>query len=125
MISGDTEHPAGPYTSAFTLMREIAEMTSGTMSLAIAGYPEPHPHTSAAQHLATLLEKQALASSLVTQMCFSSQSILKYVSRIRHEGIHLPVIAGIPGHIETTRLLSLAAKIGVGPSLRFISRKGP
>ena len=33
--------------------------------------------------------------------------------------------AGVAGAVPRARLVSLAAKIGVGPSLKFLSRKGP
>jgi methylenetetrahydrofolate reductase (NADPH) len=75
--------------------------------------------------LDALLAKQHLASHVVTQMCFSAGKILDYVALLRREGVELPVWAGVAGAVPRTRLLSLGAQIGVGSSLKFLSRKGP
>ena len=37
----------------------------------------------------------------------------------------LPVWAGVAGSVPRTKLVSLATQIGVGSSLKFLSRKGP
>jgi methylenetetrahydrofolate reductase (NADPH) len=44
---------------------------------------------------------------------------------LRREGVTLPVLAGVAGAVQRTRLITLATKIGVGTSLRFLSRRGP
>ena len=83
------------------------------------------PDRTGAQLLDALLAKQHLASSVVTQMCFSATAISDYVRFLRSEGVDLPVWASVPGRVPRARLVALAAKIGVGQSLTFISRKGP
>jgi methylenetetrahydrofolate reductase (NADPH) len=75
--------------------------------------------------LDALLAKQHLASHVVTQMCFSAPKILDYAALLRREGVQLPVWAGVAGSVPRTKLLSLATQIGVGSSLKFLSRKGP
>jgi methylenetetrahydrofolate reductase (NADPH) len=75
--------------------------------------------------LDALLAKQHLASSVVTQMCFSSEKILDYAALLRREGVDLPVWAGVAGSVPRTKLVALGTQIGVGSSLKFLSRKGP
>jgi methylenetetrahydrofolate reductase (NADPH) len=39
---------------------------------------------------------------------------------MRRRGITLPVLLGVPGPVERTKLLAMATKIGVGDSTRFL-----
>ena len=75
--------------------------------------------------LDALLAKQHLASHVVTQMCFAPEKIRDYAALLRREGVALPVWAGVAGSVPRTKLVSLATQIGVGSSLKFLSRKGP
>jgi methylenetetrahydrofolate reductase (NADPH) len=68
--------------------------------------------------------KQQLAAHVVTQLCFSAPAILSYASLLRHKGVDLPVWAGVAGSVPMTRLVKLAARIGVGSSLKFLSQNG-
>jgi methylenetetrahydrofolate reductase (NADPH) len=124
-IGGDAADAAGPYGSSGRLMEDIADLTGGTMAMGVAGYPEGHPKHHELTMLDALLEKQHLASTVVTQMCFSAPRIGGYVELLRREGVHLPVWAGVAGTVPRAKLISLATKIGVGPSLKFLNRKGP
>lgn len=125
VIGGDRKQPAGPYDSALPVLQDIAQYSGGLMRAGIAGYPEGHPLVDSVDLLDTLLAKQHLASYIVTQMCFSAPAILDYAALLRREGVQLPVWAGVAGSVPRTKLVSLAAQIGVGSSLKFLSRKGP
>jgi methylenetetrahydrofolate reductase (NADPH) len=125
VIGGDRKKPAGSYDSALPVLEDIEQYTGGVMRAGIAGYPEGHPSVGPVDVLDALLAKQHLASHVVTQMCFSAGKILDYVALLRREGVELPVWAGVAGAVPRTRLLSLGAQIGVGSSLKFLSRKGP
>jgi methylenetetrahydrofolate reductase (NADPH) len=125
VIGGDRKQPAGPYGSALPLLEDIAQYTGGMMRAGIAGYPEGHPSVGPVDLLDALLAKQHVASHVVTQMCFSAPKVLDYVALLRREGVQLPVWAGVAGNVPRTKLVSLATQIGVGSSLKFLSRKGP
>jgi methylenetetrahydrofolate reductase (NADPH) len=125
VIGGDRKQPAGPYDSARPVLEDIAQYSGGMMRAGIAGYPEGHPSVGPVDLLDALLAKQHLASHVVTQMCFSAPKILDYAALLRREGVTLPVWAGVAGTVPRTKLVSLATQIGVGSSLKFLSRKGP
>ncbi|MEE1622668.1 methylenetetrahydrofolate reductase [Zafaria sp. Z1313] len=125
VVGGDAQHPAGPYDSALPLLRDIREMAGRTIKLGVAGYPEGHPSVRPPHLLEALVAKQEIASYVVTQMCFSAPKILDFITIIRREGFELPVWAGVAGAVPRTKLVSLASKIGVGTSLKFLSRQGP
>ena len=125
VIGGDRKQPAGPYESALSVLEDIAQYSGGLMRAGVAGYPEGHPSVGPVHVLDALLAKQHLASHIVTQMCFSVPKILDYAALLRCEGVRLPVWAGVAGAVPRTKLVSLATQIGVGSSLKFLSRKGP
>jgi methylenetetrahydrofolate reductase (NADPH) len=125
VIGGDRKQPSGPYDSALPVLEDIAQHSGGMMRAGIAGYPEGHPSVGPVDLLDALLAKRYLASYLVTQMCFSAPAILDYVALLRREGVQLPVWAGVAGSVPRTKLVSVASQIGVGSSLKFLSRKGP
>lgn len=125
VIGGDRKQPAGPYESALPVLEDIAQYSGGMMRSGVAGYPEGHPSVGPVDVLDSLLAKQHLASHVVTQMCFSVPKILDYTALLRREGVRLPVWAGVAGPVPRTKLVSLATQIGVGSSLKFLSRKGP
>ena len=124
-VGGDAGEPAGPYDSSLPLLADLAELSGGTIRAGVAGYPEAHPGHSELHMLDALLEKQHLASSVVTQLCFSAQRIQWYAETLRREGVRLPVWAGVPGAVPRAQLIRAALKIGVGPSLKFLNRRGP
>lgn len=124
-IGGDAPHPAGPYNNSVRLMEDIADMTGGNLATGVAGYPEGHPRHNELHMLDALLEKQHMASNVVTQMCFSAPRISWYAELLRREGVDLPIWAGVAGAVPRGKLIALATKIGVGPSLKFLNRKGP
>ena len=41
---------------------------------------------------------------------------------MRKRGITMPLLLGIPGPVDRTKLLSMATKIGVGESTRFLAK---
>jgi methylenetetrahydrofolate reductase (NADPH) len=125
VIGGDRKQAAGEYQSALPVLEDIAQYSGGMMRAGVAGYPEGHPAVSPLDLLDGLLAKQHLASHVVTQMCFSAGKIHDYAALLRREGVHLPVWAGVAGAVPRTKLVALATQIGVGSSLRFLSRKGP
>jgi methylenetetrahydrofolate reductase (NADPH) len=125
VVGGDRKDPAGPYGSALPLLEDIAQYTGGRMRAGVAGYPEGHPSVAALDLVDALLQKQHLATSVVTQMCFAAPKILDFAALLRREGVDLPVWAGVAGSVPRTKLVSLATQIGVGSSLKFLSRKGP
>lgn len=125
VIGGDRKNAAGPYESALPVLEDIAQYTGGMMRAGVAGYPEGHPSVAALDLVDALVAKQHLAAHVVTQMCFSAPKILDFAALLRREGVDLPVWAGVAGSVPRTKLVTLATQIGVGSSLKFLSRKGP
>ena len=123
LVAGDRRTPAGPYSWSGQLL-EAVKAYSPDFSIGIAGYPEGHPQLTQEQLSSSLLAKAPLASSMVTQMCFSAEAISRYLQTIRKSGIQLPVWVGVPGPVSVRKLVSLGARLGVGRSIKLARGTG-
>jgi methylenetetrahydrofolate reductase (NADPH) len=123
VIGGDAPDPLGPFTSAGELLDVLVAHPRRPRTIGIGSYPEGHP-LIAPEVLDEVLEQKArVADYLVTQLCFDTKTLLAWLDGVRGRGIHLPLHLGAVGPIERTRLLEIATRIGVGPSLRFLRKQ--
>ena len=123
LVAGDRRTPAGPYSWSGDLMEEVKAFAPD-MSVGVAGYPEGHPQFSAEQLRNSLEAKAPMATSLVTQMCFSADAISQYLGALRRSGVRLPVWVGVPGPVSVKKLLAMGARLGVGRSLKLARGTG-
>ena len=121
-ITGGDGQPHGDYFDSLSLLRDMAALGHPFLEVGITGYPEGHPSISADRLRQAMLEKEPHATHIVTQMCFNPQAIVDWVTAIRADGVELPVKVGIPGAIEPARLLTIAGRIGVGDSIRYMAK---
>ena len=68
-------------------------------------------------------DKRKHATYVVSNLTFDAGVIKDWVHRMRLRGITLPLLLGVPGPVDRTKLLSMATKIGVGDSTRFLSKQ--
>jgi methylenetetrahydrofolate reductase (NADPH) len=120
---GDAPKPAGEFTTAYELLRAIQEFQHRFRHIGVASHPEGHPDVDDDTLLRELEQKQPLATYLVTQMCFDTGVLERWLRGIRERGIALPAYIGIPGVSDRTALMKISLRIGVGDSLRFIRRR--
>ncbi|MDP9143864.1 MAG: methylenetetrahydrofolate reductase [Actinomycetota bacterium] len=121
-VTGGDGQPHGDYFDALSLLRDMADLGHPFLEVGITGYPEGHPAIPADRLRQAMLDKQAHATHIVTQMCFSPEAIVDWIATIRADGVELPVRVGVPGAIDSARLLTIAARIGVGDSMRFLAK---
>jgi methylenetetrahydrofolate reductase (NADPH) len=117
---GDQDPPAGSYLSALDLLEDLVELGRPFADVGITGYPESHPTISDDLTVQSMWDKRRFATHVVSNLSFDPSSIESWVERVRARGITLPVLLGIPGPVERTKLLAMATKIGVGDSTRFL-----
>lgn len=120
--AGDATPPAGDYDAALGLLEDLAGLGSPFARVGIAGYPEPHPSISDDVLIQAMYDKIPHATELVSNMCFDPKVLSSWVHQIRSRGVDLPLLVGMPGPVQRTKLLSMATKIGVGESTRFLSK---
>jgi methylenetetrahydrofolate reductase (NADPH) len=121
VVGGDAEHP-GDYPDGLSLLRAMAELGHGLREIGVPCYPQGHPTIPDGALLQALADKAPLVDYMTTQMCFDAAAIGDWLHARRAEGIALPAILGIPGVAEPQRLLSIAARIGVSDSRRFVAK---
>jgi methylenetetrahydrofolate reductase (NADPH) len=121
VVGGDADDP-GDFFDAMDLIGYLDTIGHPFTKLGVTGYPEGHPNIDDDLLIEALVEKQPYATTVTTQMCFDVEAIRSWILRIRSIGIALPVVIGIPGVTELTKLIGISARIGVGTSLRFLSK---
>jgi methylenetetrahydrofolate reductase (NADPH) len=126
VIAGDSEHPRGPFSTSFDLIRSGAFERHGIAEIGIAAYPEPPPKMTRSALDQALQEKIGLAAEhglglfIVTQFCFEAEPILAFLRDLRRRGIAMPVRVGLAGPANVTTLLKFAVRCGIGNSIRAI-----
>ena len=123
VIGGDAPDPLGPFTEAAPVLELIHRHELRPDRLGIGAYPEGHPLIPPADLEAALVRKAAVADYLVTQLCFDSAMLFRWLEGARARGIAQPAYVGVVGAVERRRLLEISTRIGVGPSLRFLRKQ--
>ena len=121
VIGGDAKD-RGELHDGLALLRAMADLDHPFASIGVAGYPEGHPAIPEERLTAALLEKQAFATTLTTQMTFDGEAIAAWIRRVRAAGVTLPVVVGVTGAVRIRRLARVATRIGVGGSLRYLRK---
>ncbi|MGW0629503.1 5,10-methylenetetrahydrofolate reductase [Streptomyces sp. NPDC002758] len=120
--AGDADPPAGAYDGALPVLRRLSELGSPFAHVGITGYPESHPLIHDDLTIQAMWDKRAYATYIVSNLCFDPGVLGDWVGRIRRRDITLPVHVGVAGPVQRAKLLSTAAKIGVGESTRFLTK---
>ena len=128
VIAGDATEPAGPYEGALPFMRDLLDADPGVARVGFTGYPDGHAFIDAADLVEQVHAKQSLLADagvdgwISTQMCFDADRIRQWLNDQRAAGLSLPIRLGIPGVVDRTRLMTMGARLGVGTSLRYLSK---
>jgi methylenetetrahydrofolate reductase (NADPH) len=121
VVGGDAKD-RGEIHDGLALLRLLEELGHPFEAVGVAGYPEGHPSIPDDVLLSSLKEKQAHATYLTMQMSFDADAIASWIGRIRDSGVTLPIHLGLPGAVHIRRLLRVAARIGVGGSVRYLRK---
>jgi methylenetetrahydrofolate reductase (NADPH) len=121
VVGGDTRD-RGEFHDGLMLLRTIDELGHPFTEIGVPSYPEGHPDIADDVLLATLKEKQKFATAMTTQMCFNPGALATWLSRMRSEGVTLPVHLGVPGVADLTKLMAISARIGVEDSARYLKK---
>ncbi|WP_326836392.1 methylenetetrahydrofolate reductase [Amycolatopsis rhabdoformis] len=123
VIGGDGDEPVGRFSSAVEVLHALQDFDHGVRRIGVGGYPEGHPKIAAARLTEALLAKQVHADYLVSQLCFDGVALLRWLEDVRARGVGLPLRIGLAAPIRTARLVELSLKIGVGQSLRYLTKQ--
>ncbi|GAA3884482.1 methylenetetrahydrofolate reductase [Streptomyces lacrimifluminis] len=120
--AGDADPPAGAYEGALPVLRRLGELGSPFTRVGITGYPESHPLIHDDVTVQAMWDKREHATYIVSNLCFDARVLGEWVGRVRRRDVALPVYVGVAGPVERAKLLSMATKIGVGESTRFLTK---
>ncbi len=123
VIAGDARQPAGEFEAAAELLSAMAELRKGFAEVGISGYPESHDFISDETTIEAMFEKEPMATYIVSQICFDADVIRTWIRRVRERGTSLPIWIGVPGAVESRKLLRTSLRIGLGESVRFVRRQ--
>ena len=70
-----------------------------------------------------LRTKQPLANYMVSQLCFDVEALRTWLRKTRSLGINLPLHLGLAAPMNARKLVELSVQIGVGSSLRYLSKQ--
>lgn len=119
--AGDAESPAGEFTGALDVLERLAELGSPFPQVGITGYPQTHPKIFDDVTVQSMWDKRKHATYIVSNLCFDPAVLRQWIGRIRRRGITLPLLLGLAGPVERTKLVQMATKIGVADSARFLA----
>jgi methylenetetrahydrofolate reductase (NADPH) len=116
---GDAEQD-DTYPDALTLLEDLTDLGRPFEHVGIAGYPESHPTINDDLTVQSMWDKRRHATHVVSNLTFDPGTIKVWVRRMRERGITMPLLLGLPGPVDRTRLMAMATRIGVGESTRFL-----
>jgi methylenetetrahydrofolate reductase (NADPH) len=119
-VPGGDADPPGAYPDALSLLEALAEIGHPFTQVGITGYPESHPTIHDDLTIQSMWDKRRYATHIVSNLTFDPAVLASWVRRMRSRGITQPLLLGVPGPVDRTKLLAMAGKIGVGESTRFL-----
>jgi methylenetetrahydrofolate reductase (NADPH) len=120
--AGDADPPAGDFHASLDMLEALAELGRPFPNVGITGYPESHPSIQDDLTVQAMWDKRRHATHVVSNLTFDPATLETWLRRVRARGITLPLLVGLPGPVERTKLLAMATKIGVGESTRFLAK---
>ena len=123
IVGGDAEEPAGEFTDSLGLLQSLDARGHHFKNIGIGGYPEGHAVIPQEAMDQALRDKAPYADRVLTQICFDPDAIIRWGSRIREEGVGLPISAGMPGPVSRQKLMRISAGLGVGQSANFLKKQ--
>lgn len=121
-VPGGDAEPVGVYPDSFSLLEDLHRLEKPFSHVGIAGYPETHPKITDDLTVQAMWDKRRHATHVVSNLTFDAGAVKSWVERMRARGIAMPLLLGMPGPIDRAKLLTMATKIGVGESTRFLSK---
>ena len=123
VVGGDGQQPVGKYSEALEILEAIEHLDHSLARIGVACYPEGHPEIPDATLIAALQHKQRYADYMVSQLCFDSAALTTWLAATRDAGVTLPIRVGIAAPLQTRKLVELSLRIGVGSSVKFLTKQ--
>ena len=133
ILAGGVSEPKGDFHSSMQLLETGLFDKAGFTRLHVACHPEGNRDIDAdggeAEVMAAARWKQDFSErsdarmAMVTQFAFEAEPILDWASRLRANGVDLPIHIGLAGPAKLQTMIKFAIACGVGPSLRVLQKR--
>jgi methylenetetrahydrofolate reductase (NADPH) len=120
--AGDADPPAGTWDASLPALQALERLGNPIREVEITGYPESHPTIDDDVTVQAMWDKRSHADAIISNLCFDPKMISAWVKRVRRRGVELPIKVGVAGPVDKTKLLTMARKVGVGESTRFLTK---
>jgi methylenetetrahydrofolate reductase (NADPH) len=130
LVGGDRATPAGPYVDSLALLKSGILRRHAIRHVGIVTYPEGHPKIDTDTLWQALKWKHAFLKDagctveITSQFGFDADMIVRWIERLRGEGIDAPLRVGIPGPADAGTLLRYAREFGVVTSAEVAREYG-
>ncbi|WP_207769197.1 methylenetetrahydrofolate reductase [Nocardioides currus] len=121
-VPGGDAEAVGDYPDALALLEDLQVLGRPFTHVGITGYPESHPSIHDDLTVQSMWDKRRHATHIVSNLTFDPAGVRDWLRRLRARGVTMPVLLGMPGPVERTKLLGMATKIGVGESTKFLAK---
>jgi methylenetetrahydrofolate reductase (NADPH) len=121
-VPGGDAEPAGDYLDALALLEDLALLGRPFSHVGITGYPESHPSIHDDLTVQSMWDKRRHATHIVSNLTFDASVVRDWLHRLRARGVEMPLLLGVTGPVERTKLLTMATRIGVGESTKFLAK---
>ena len=121
VVGGDARQHT-EFRDGLALLQAMQEIGHPFDRIGVPAYPEGHADIPNDVLLRALKAKQHSAHSMTTQMSFNPTAVSAWIGRMRAEGVRLTVQLGVPGVTELSKLMKIAARIGVADSARYLKK---
>jgi methylenetetrahydrofolate reductase (NADPH) len=123
VVGGDADQPLGKFFDAESILWALTEFDHGLTRVGVGCYPEGHPKIESDALAEALLRKQEYADYMVSQLCFDPHALVGWLQESRAAGVTLPLRIGLAAPLKAAKLAELSMRIGVGRSLRFLTKQ--
>ena len=131
LVGGDIATPLGAVADSLSVIESGSLERHGFALVHLPGFPDGHPHLDEDQ-LETILvtklaalQQRGIESDIVTQFCFDTAPIFRWLEQLRARGVHVPVRIGLAGPTSLLKWLAYARRCGVKASAEALaSRSG-
>ena len=131
LVGGDIAQPKGEVADVLSVIESGLLEKHGVRRVGLAGFPDGHPHMGEEELEANLvtklaaLQQRGIEGEIVTQFCFDSAPVLRWLEWLRTRGVHAPVRVGLAGPTSLLTWLNYARRCGVKASAEALaSRSG-
>jgi len=130
LVGGDPAKPEGPFADSLALFAGGVVQRHAIRHVGIVAYPEGHPKIDTRDLWRSLkwkvdfLQQEGCTVEITTQFGFDADAILRWIARLRDEGINCLVRVGVPGPATVEGLLRFARQFGVVSSAAIVRRYG-